>query len=75
MENTVDGDCGGASEGCPTAVAEGFAEAAEDAAEGCATGEPFTFFLATFLLSVVAAAEASFAVEAAAASLRAHLAR
>ncbi len=71
MENTVDDDCGDASEGCTTEVAEGFAEAAEEAAEGCAA--VFMFFLATFLSSVVAAAEVSFVVEAAAASLRAYL--
>ena len=35
--------------------------------------EPFTFFLATFLSSVVAATEVLFAVEAAAASLCTHL--
>ena len=70
----MDDDCGDASEGCTTEVAEGFAEAAEEAAEGYAAVEPFMFFLATFLSSVVAAAEVSFVVEAAAASLRAYLA-
>ena len=45
MKNTVDDDCGDVSEGCTTAVAEGFAEAADDAVESGATVKPFIFFL------------------------------